>query len=306
MKMNKLIVLAFSLLSVALIGCNGQGGENVAVESTDSASLRIAVLPTAHCLPFFVAEKHGMYESAGLDVSLSVYDAAMDADTAFVNGGVNLLATDVAKFVHLRNSGVGVAAVLNYDAPLYLLASKESGLKSKDGLDEKVIAVTRNSWEDMAADMIVESVGLTTEDLNRPQINNLSLRANMLMQNQYDGAVLPEPWAAMCEEMGAVRLCATSDFGLKMGVLVAQDSLTAKRAEDISKLFEVYDMAVDTLNSLLKSKRNVKSYMPMAATADVPDSLLNISEYTDAALLSDSVLSVTEKWVKEREWLKNR
>lgn len=304
--MNKLIVLAFSLLSVVLAGCNGQGGEKVVAESADSASLRIAVLPTVHCLPFFVAEKCGMYENAGLDVSLNVFDAAMDADTAFANGVVNLLATDVAKFVHLRNSGEDVAAVINYDAPLYLLASKESGLESKDGLDEKVIAMTRNSWEDMAADKIVESVGLTTEDLNRPQINNLSLRANMLMQNQYEGAVLPEPWAAMCEAKGAVRLCATSDFGLKMGVLVVQDSLKDERTDDINKLFEVYDMAVDTLNSLLNSKRNVISYIPLAATADVPDSLLNIGEYSNAALLSDSVLSVTEKWVKEREWLKKR
>lgn len=303
--MNKLIVLVFSLWCLLIAGCGGQGGEKVVAESADSASLRIAVLPTVHCLPFFIAEKFCMYESAGLDVSLSVYDAAMDADTAFANGHVNLLATDVAKFVHLRNSGEDVAAVISYDAPLFLLASGESGLESKEGLDEKVVAVTRNSWEDMAADKIVESVGLTTEDLNRPQINNLSLRANMLMQNQYDGAVLPEPWAAMCEMKGAVRLCSTSDFGLKMGVLVAQDSLKVKRPEDLDKLFEVYDMAVDTLNSLLKSKRNVISYIPMAA-ADVPDSLFNIDDYSDAFLLSDTVLSVTEKWVKEREWLKNR
>lgn len=304
--MNKLILLVLSMLSVLLTGCNGQGGEKVVADSMDSASLRIAVLPTVHCLPFFIAEKYGMYESAGLDVSLSVYDAAMNADTAFVKGHVNLLATDVAKFVHLKRYGEKVVTVLNYDAPLYLLASKESGLESTEGLDEKVIAVTRNSWEDMATDKIIESVGLTTEDLNRPQINDLKVRANMLMQNQYDGAVLPEPWATMCEMKGAVRLCASSDFGLKMGVLVVQDSLKVKHAEDVDKLLKVYDMAVDTLNSLLKMKRNVISYIPLAINADVPDSLLKIDNYFNASQLSDSVLSITEQWVEEREWLNNR
>ena len=279
---------------------------SVEAEGADSASLRVGVLPTAHCLPLFVADKLGVFDKAGVDVSLVVYESAMDADTAFTNGYVQVLATDVAKFVHLRKGGEKLGVVLGYDMPLYLLASSQSGLESKEGLDEKVIAVARNSWVDMAADKIAESVGLTTEDLNRPQINSLNLRANMLIQNQFDGAILPEPWATICEQKGAVRLCDTSNYGLKMGVLVAQDSLMNRRAGDIALLKDAYDMAVDTLNVLLDSKQDVISYIPLPATLGVADSLLSISAYAHASKLSDSVLKVAEQWTKAREWLKDR
>ena len=121
--MNKLFILAFSLLCVMLSGCSGgQDSVSVEAEGADSASLRVGVLPTAHCLPLFVADKLGVFDKAGVDVSLVVYESAMDADTAFTNGYVQVLATDVAKFVHLRKGGEKLGVVLGYDMPLYLLA----------------------------------------------------------------------------------------------------------------------------------------------------------------------------------------
>lgn len=283
------------------MSCNDaeKGGEVSVVE--DSASLKIAVLPTMDCLPLFIAEKYGMYESAGLDVALDVFESAMDADTAYMEGHADVIATDVAKYVHLKNSGHKDSALLTYDIPLYLLSSHNSGLTELDSLDEKVVAVTRNSWVDMAADKIVESVGLKTEDLNRPQINNLNLRASMLVQNQYDCAVLPEPYAAMCESKGARRLCGTQRFGLKMGVLLAHDSVATCNADRIALLTDVYDAAVDTINNLIKRNANLTSYIPCSVSA--PDSILQVGEYSHSSALPDSVLRVVEKWVKDRTWL---
>ena len=59
----------------------------------------------------------------------------------------------------------------------------------------------------------------------------------MLNLNQYDGAILPEPYATQCEEQGAYRINSTN--APLMRVLVKK-SVMKKRKHDIERIKEVY------------------------------------------------------------------
>ena len=59
----------------------------------------------------------------------------------------------------------------------------------------------------------------------------------MLNLNQYDGAILPEPFATQCEEQGAYRI--NSIKAPLMRVLVKK-SVMKKRKDDIERIKEAY------------------------------------------------------------------
>jgi hypothetical protein len=59
----------------------------------------------------------------------------------------------------------------------------------------------------------------------------------MLNLNQYDGAILPEPFATQCEEQGAYRI--NSMKAPLMRVLVKK-SVMKKRKQDIERIIEAY------------------------------------------------------------------
>ncbi len=293
----KKLLYVFPLL-LTLVCCKG-GGEIGYSGQTDTASLRVAVLPTMDCLPLFVADECGMFKSEGLDVMLVVYDAAMDADTAFVRGHVDAVATDVVKSVMLPSDSDEVKVVLNYDMPLYLLSSEESKILKTQDIREKIVALTRNSWVDWATDKFLETAGLTPQQLNKPQINNLHLRARMLIQNQYDGAVLPEPFAALCEAEGAKRLCGTDMYNIRMGALVTYGKTLKQHEHDFATLAKVYDMAVDTINSLVGRNENVVRFLPLDAI--LADSLIKLGKYEHSVAIDSSVIKDIKDWIDGRK-----
>lgn len=296
--MNRFLFPLLCLLMTLVFGCGHNNEESATTEECDSTLIRVALLPTMDCLPYLVAEECGIYTTLGLNVKLDVFEAAIDADTAFANGHADVLVTDVVKTIVMRSKGDSVCVLHNYEVPLYLLTSQSSRVYNTNNIKEKVVAITRNSWDDMAADRILESVGLASEEMNKPQINSLALRTNMLVNNQYDGALLPEPYAAIAEAGGAKRLCSTSEFGLTAGVAVV-DSLGDERMEEMKLFVKAYNIAVDTINNRLANSIDVSGFLPLEQ--DICDTLLRVSPYKYSSELSDSTYKKAYEWASGRK-----
>ena len=71
----------------------------------DSLALKFAVLPTADCMPLFLAKEHRMFDTLGVDVRLRCFTAQMDCDTAFVGGSVELAALHL--IIYLQPTLIG-------------------------------------------------------------------------------------------------------------------------------------------------------------------------------------------------------
>ena len=211
-------------------------------KDSDSAVIHIAVLPTEECRPFYVAQQRGLYDSLGVVVQLDTFMAAMDADTAFMNDQVQLLVSDSlkARYLNRITRKDSIIAIITDTLRLSVMTGKPTRIKSISSLKEKIIAVTRNSAVDYFADQTMDKAKIKREYLNRPQINNIALRADMLNLNQYDGAILPEPFATQCEEQGAYRI--NSLKAPLMRVLVKQ-RVMKKQKQDIQKIIEAYSIA---------------------------------------------------------------
>ncbi len=234
--------LFYTVVLYMLCSCQYGSFTNNKQNDSDSLAIHIAILPTNECEPFRMAMGQGLFDSLGVEVCLDTFMSAMDADTAFMNGSVHMLVTDSVKtsFLQAQLNGDSLISVVSDSLTLSVMTTKSSRIKSISNLKERIIAVARNSAVDHYADKIMDQAKINREFLNRPQINNIALRAKMLNLNQYDGAILPEPFATECEKKGANRI-ATSTMA-EMRVIVKKTTYK-KYNEEINKIIIAYTQA---------------------------------------------------------------
>lgn len=286
-----------------MIGFGSCGETKEEAVAIDSTALTLAVLPTADCIPFYYAESQGVFDSLGVNIRLVTFDAAMDADTAFVNGDVDGIVSDLVKACLWRDANDSIAIVMGGDLNLSLVTTLNARIRKKESLKEKVIGITRHSVLDFMADKLMEHSGFTSTDLNKPQINNISLRTYMVDQNQYDGAILPEPFASEAVARGNYRLMTIDELDLpSMMTVMFNDSVFKARGEEIEKIAKAYDKAVDALNA--DTVNSQLTYLPQEHSVYLPDTLYTPVVFKRSALPSDSMKTVVMDWLKGRGLVK--
>lgn len=301
-QMKKLLYILSFLPFVAMSGLSGCKKTDAMPCDTDSVAIRLGVLPTIDCLPFYYADSTGIFDSLGIDVRLVTYDAAMDADTAFAKGYIDAIATDLVKACLWEDTD-SVRLVMNGDLRLWLVTARNARLLKAESLKEKIIGITRHSAVDFFTDKVLESAKLKSIDLNKPQINNMKLRMLMTDQNQYDGAILPEPHASEAVARGAKRLASTMELNLHGLFCVAvSGSINRTRKADADKLREAYDMAVRAINA--DTMISVCGYFPKEHAIYLPDTLFTYEPLNESAPPNDSIKQIVKAWLMERQLIK--
>ena len=300
--MRKLIEIFMWLMVVGLCGsCNQTNGT---VNEEDSTAIKLGVLPTMECLPFYYADSIGLLDSLGVNVHLVTFDAAMDADTAFVNGKIDGIVTDLVKACIWQGQGDTAMVAMVGELRMWLITAPKARLLKAESLREKIIGITRHSAVDYFADKILESVKLQSIDLNKPQINNIRIRGLMVDQDQMDGAILPEPYASEAVARGARRLNGTEEMKVaNLMCVLFNDSIHQARKREIENIRSVYDQAVTALNADTRS--NVLEYIPKEHRTAMPDTLFRYSPLHVSMAYADSMMTDVKKWAKGRKLVEN-
>lgn len=267
-------------------------------------AIKLGVLPTMECLPFYYADSIGLFDSLGVNVHLVTFDAAMDADTAFVNGKIDGLVTDLVKACIWQGQGDTAMVAMVGELRMWLITAPKARLLKAESLREKIIGITRHSAVDYFADKILESVKLQSIDLNKPQINNIRIRGLMVDQDQMDGAILPEPYASEAVARGARRLNGTEEMKVaNLMCVLFNDSIHQARKREIENIRSVYDQAVTALNADTRS--NVLEYIPKEHRTAMPDTLFRYSPLHVSMAYADSMMTDVKKWAKGRKLVEN-
>lgn len=289
------------LMLVCCLTCCGGKAIVRTDETEDTTALRIGVLPTMECLPLYVAAETGVFDSLGLNARLVTFEAAMDADTAFFRGHIDGVVSDLVKAVLWKSRGDSIRIALVADLHLYLITSRPARLKTGESLKEKIVAFTRNSALDYTADGMLAVSKLKSEQLNKPQINNILLRLQMLMNNQYDGAILPEPYATLAIAQGHNLVLSTQNLKHynPLFTLVLHDTLMARRGDEVAKLAEAYDVASARIErSDSADAAQWLSYLPL--TEAWPDSIVLLPVVSHVQMPADVVVDSVKQWLRGR------
>lgn len=253
--MKKLLsaVCAFTLL----VACSGGGNPQVQTGTTadtlavDTAALRLGLMPTLDCLPFYYAQRAGIFDSLQLDVELLTYMAQMDLDTALVRGWADGIYSDLvrASLMSYRAKKLPVV-VMGTDGVWNVIVAQSLRLRTASQLDERMIAVARHSASDLVSDHVAKAGGIRPDRIYRPQINDVNLRSSMLTNAQVDAAVLPEPQATQARTRGHKQIYSTADEKLNLGCFTfnRQRLNSPRKVAQMYSLIKAYNLAVVRIN----------------------------------------------------------
>ena len=109
--MKKLIYLVFFAAIVAACGQSYEETKRITrlerqrLAREDSAALKVAVIPTLDCLPFFVARHYNLFDSLGADIRLKAFSSHIDCDTAILFDRVEVAASDLVRAERMKDKG---------------------------------------------------------------------------------------------------------------------------------------------------------------------------------------------------------
>lgn len=243
------------LLAGLLFGCRPEApdAEQVAREQAqrDSAALKVALVPTMDCLPFYYAQAIGLYDRLGLDVRLYTYTALADCDTALVSGHVDIAYTDLIRATLLKHNGHDLRVLWRADGKPQLITARTKRIKRLRQLKERMVLVARHSVTDFYSDAVTESAGIERTDIFRPQVNDIRLRCAMLCNGTVDAALLPEPYATQARMEGNPCLLGREPTGLPAlmaWMIRAEVHNNPTRIQQARLLLAGYNRAVEELN----------------------------------------------------------
>ena len=230
--------------------------EKARLDSIDRASFKVGVMPTLDCLPVLVAKDFHLFDTLGVDVHLRHFNAQMDCDTALTNKRVEGSVTDLVRAARLQSKGTKLTFPIATSAYWQIISNKRSRISELKQLSDKMIAITRYSATDYLATLAIDSVH-PKYDVYRVQINDVNLRLQMLLNNEMDAMLLPEPQATRARLDKHVVLMDSRDKNLNLGAFAFREKALKQpgRKQQLQKFIQAYNIAVDSINS-----KGVKHY----------------------------------------------
>jgi NitT/TauT family transport system substrate-binding protein len=253
------VLVVVVLVVASLVACGGGNSyeerrrmgkvERARLDSINRAAFKVAVLPTLDCLPLFVAREAGIFDTLGVSVRLRMFRAQMDCDTAVIGGSVEGTVTDLVRAERLQRQGISLRYPIATDAYWQLITNRLARIKELKQLSDKMIAITRYSATEALATMAIDSVK-PKYDVYRVQINDLDVRLHMLLNNEMDAMLLPEPQATTARTMGHPVLMDSRDKQLRLGVFAfrSRELTQPRRRDQLNRFIKGYNMAVDSIN----------------------------------------------------------
>ncbi len=263
MRKATLLVAVLACLAHLVAGCQSESAkvhrtkmEKMRQDSLDSASFKVGVMPTLDCLPIFVAKEKRLFDTLGVDVRLRRYMAQMDCDTALSNGRVMGSITDLIRAAHLQKRGTALTYPISTNTYWQLVSNRKARISELRQLSDKMIAMTRKSATDYLADLAVDSAK-PKNDVYRVQINDVTIRLRMLLNNEMDAMLLTEPQATKARTEGHVVLMDSRKKNLNLGVFAFREKGLKQphREAEMQNFIKAYNMAVDSIN-----KNGVQAY----------------------------------------------
>ena len=224
--------------------------EQATLARKDSLAFKVAVTPTLDCRPIFVAFHTDIFDTLHVDVSVKEKNAHIDCDEAFVAGEVECMVSDLMRTERLRRRGISLDYITATDAYWQMIGNQKLRINAIKHLGDKMVGMTRYSATDYLATLCIDSV---KPDLPvfRIQLNDVSVRLMMLLNNEIEAVMLPEPQATRARMDKHVVMFDTRDRDIRLGVIASRGSLRNDpyRQEQVEKFAKGYDIACDSINS---------------------------------------------------------
>ena len=178
----------------------------------EPATLRMAVLPILDALPMYVAQEKGYFEQNGVNVEFIPVGSAAERDQIMSAGQADGMINDlISTLLYNQDTTqiqvVSFARVATPEFPQYrILAAKDSGVDSVEGLKEVEIGISEGSVIEYTTDRLLEAEGFSPAEINTIAVPRIDLRMSLLDSGELKAANLPDPLASLAIQGGALPI----------------------------------------------------------------------------------------------------
>lgn len=251
-------------------------------------------MPTEDILPMWVAEQEGLFEKAGINAEIVVFDSAQGLSAALTAGEVDIAMTDPMRAVKLCESGTDLTlewitlGTTPEQGRFGILTSADSGITSLADLANgtKGVGLAANTVPEYVFEQLCVQQGIDPASIPVSEVASLPDRYGLVAAGQLDAAALPASMLALGEASGLVLLADdTTGENVSQSVMVVRDAYnTGEGAKTLDAVRAVWDEAANLINAdsekyrtLLIEKANLNeqvaatypiSEYPMARNAD--------------------------------------
>ncbi len=276
----------------------------------DNTRIRFGILPVLDTLPLQVAVHDGLFVEQGLDVELIRFSSALERDTAMQAGQLDGYFGDLIATYLLINRGVPMYIALTSwrttpGCPMFGigLAPKWKDM-SLANLEGRTLGLSKSTVMEFLADKMEQKLGVGRHHFERVEIKKLPIRLQMLMTDQIDTALLPEPLLSLAKLKDGGMLATAEDLDIPLTVLCLHRKFFGDGAEPYVRFLTAYKEAVSRLSNNPEEYRQL-----MADTCRIPKPLVSkfpIYPYPEPSLPADTELDEVQDWMLEKGMLKDR
>jgi NitT/TauT family transport system substrate-binding protein len=192
-------------LSLALAACGGA----TAVPPSQPVTIRIAMLPILDALPMYVALAQGYFAAQNVNIEVVPVASAAERDQLMQGGQADAMVNDLVSTMFYNKDSTQIVVVrfartATAQFPqYYILAGKDSGITSVDGLKGVEIAISEGTVIAYITDRLLVAEGLTAADIKTVAIPKIADRLAALAGGTVKAATIPDPAAAVAIAGGA-------------------------------------------------------------------------------------------------------
>jgi NitT/TauT family transport system substrate-binding protein len=182
----------------------------VSTPAIDKTPVRIAMLPILDTIPLYLAQDAGYFADEGISVEFIPVGSAAERDQVMAAGRADGMINDLVSVVLYNRQGITVQVVrfmrvASKEVPLYrVVAAPKAGIKTTADLAGVPIGISQGSIIDYVTDQLLLSEGLTADQIKTVAVPKIPERMALLGSGELKAATLPEPFATLAIQNGAV------------------------------------------------------------------------------------------------------
>lgn len=262
MKRSSKVIALLMVMVFLITGCakNNAGNNSNVTDNIDKTQtsdsdvaektvLRIGMISSTDAIPFVLIDKNGLDEKYNLDLQFEVFKSAKDRDAALQAGELDGFLADLIAVCMYQNANLDVKITGSTDGDFVLLAGKNSGITDISQIKGKSIAISENTLIDYTLDKILEGNNLQSDDVEKEIVDRIPDRLELLRNDKIDLGLMPEPFASLALDSGAVKLGTASEYGLFPAISAFTQTAIDEKADAISDFYKAYNEAVEYMNN---------------------------------------------------------
>lgn len=290
----RLVLIGMAIiLAVPLSACQS-------LTPQQSSKLKVGLLPIVDVLPMYVAEAEGYFKERNVDVELVLFPSALERDAALQAGQIDGQLNDLVSVTLLNKDAerVQIVRLSHQSSPakamIAILAAPNSGINGPQDLRGKEIAISGNTVTEYVTDRLLQSSGISPNDVKKTEVTKIPVRAEMLSKGQVAAGALPEPLASLAVQQGARVVVDDGPSGISQSVISFRTEVIKARPEAIRRFLDAYDEAVGVINASPEKYRAL-----LVEKAKIPEQIaesFTVPKYPPSSVPSREDIAAVNEW----------